>query len=232
MKNEGFRNGMIELGVATVLMYLSIVLPKPVFAGILVVVIVGALTAGAVLQQKKRDFPVIFSKADQQLSSQLSDFYEQIKFENEDKRRSRAWLYWVIIPVFLVFIFMLYYWSRKIKGLEIFALLLLVMLGVFGLATFLTNFLFVRKIKRAMSNELQVARVEFYDASYDYHGKSGFTNYFIFVKKFGTSMKLRVSKQAYYYVLSRQSGEGYLIKLPKGNGVYDVFDFMPLKEMH
>ncbi|MDO5155541.1 MAG: hypothetical protein Q4D51_06215 [Eubacteriales bacterium] len=228
MKNEGFRNGMIELLVGFVWLLIMMVLPLGAAIVLAIVGLVGAFFLYEGQKNKKREFPVIFFKPDQQLSSTISDYYDQVKEGIKTHKKNTSWEYFVILPVFVIFIVLFLIWSKEIKMFAVMALIVAVIFVVACIALFGMNYTETRKFKIASTANCLVGKVEYYDASYDHHGRTAVTTYYVFVRKNGESLKLKVSKKVYNHVVSQQSGEGYLIKNPEGDGFFDVYDFIPV----
>lgn len=228
MKNEGFRNGMIELLFGAGLLIVGGFLPIPAMMLVVALVIAGVIYYDNLKKKKRKDFPVTFSKPDEQLRMEIFDYYERLEYEHETRKKSDTWLYYVILP-FSVFIDgILFYWAIDNKMFLFLPIVLTFILCIFCIATFAENYYVARKFKLAKAMEVEVAKVEFYDAAYDHHGRTANVTYYVFVRNNVETMKLTVSKHAFQSVVSKQSGEGYLIKNQNGNGVYDVFDFMPV----
>lgn len=168
-----------------------------------------------------------FYKPDPKLCSSISDYYGVVKYEIESENQNNSWQYFVVIPPYVIIVGVLIYWTQKYHMFEFMPMILIIIFCVVFTGMFLMNYNVARKLEIADSMDCEVAKVEFYDATYDHHGKTTYTTYYVFVRENGETMKLKVAYHVFNYVASHQSGEGYLIKHQKGNGVFDVFDFMP-----
>lgn len=227
MKNEGLKNGMIELLLATVLLFLIIELPTSAAVVLLVCVILGAVVLLVWKEKQKREFPVLFFKPDGQLRERISDYYERVEYSVDTKNKSDTWIFVVIMSFCFILGIQMYVWSKSSKMMIVMLVFLICVVCVFLIVNFGSDYMIARKLKVAKIADFEVAEVEFYDASYDHHGKNANVKYYVYVKKNGENMKLQVAEHVFHDITSQQNGTGYLIKNPNGNGFFDVFDFIP-----
>lgn len=228
MRNEGYKNGAIELIFAVVFLLVMTQLPTKIAIVADAIFLICLLIYFLKKQQQRRNFPVFFTRPDEDLTSMISNFYKQMQYEIEAERKSITWEYYVVFIPLIILTIVFFILSKENKLFLIFPAIIVFLVVVMLLTEFVMNHNVDSKLKRSSSTDFKVAKVEYYDESYDIHGRSAKATYYVFVRKNGETLKLRVSGRSYSFAVEEKVGEGYLIKLDKGDGVFDVFDFIPV----